>query len=124
MANPRQAEWDQHRSAIGENPDGTVQTISPEEMARLDKASMGMAPLLQMYATRQERELRFEEERLYTNMGSLWRVKCSVDGIELGEATRGNKKMAKNVAAWEGAKKLGLAVGQGARVMLTAARMN
>lgn len=77
-------------------------------MDRIDKASMGMAALVQMYATRQERELRFEEERFSTNMGSLWRVKCTIDGIELGEATRANKKMAKNVAGWEGAKKLGL----------------
>lgn len=81
-------------------------------MARIDNAAMGMAPLVQMYATRHDRELRFEEERFYTNMGSLWRIKCTLDGIELGEATRANKRMAKNVAAWEGAKKLGLTVSE------------
>jgi len=106
----RQTEYDQHRTAISSNPDGTVQTISNDEMERIDKASMGMAALIRVYGDNQGRDVKYEEERHETNLGILWRVKCVVDGIEIGEATRANKQTAKNVAAWKGAKKLGLAV--------------
>lgn len=106
----RQIDYDQHRTAIASNPDGTVQTISNTEMERIDKASMGMAALIRVYGDNQDRHVKYEEEKHETNLGVLWRVKCVVDGIELGEATRANKQTAKNVAAWIGAKKLGLAV--------------
>lgn len=33
-----------------------------------------------------------------------------VDGIEVGEATRSGRKVAKNVAAWEACRRLGLVV--------------
>jgi hypothetical protein len=106
----RQSDYDQHRTAIAGNPDGTVQTISTTEMERIDKASMGMAALIRVYGDNQGRHVKYEEEKHETNLGVLWRVKCVVDGIELGEATRADKQTAKNVAAWTGAKKLGLAV--------------
>jgi hypothetical protein len=95
---------------VGENPDGTVQTISDAEMARIDEASMGMAALVRVYGNTQDRLVKYEEEKYETSLGVLWNIKCIVDGIELGQATRANKQTAKNVAAWEAAKQLGLAV--------------
>jgi hypothetical protein len=106
----RQADYDQHRTAIAGNPDGTVQTISNEEMARIDNASMGMAALVRVYGEKEDRLVKYEEERHDTNLGVLWSVKCVVDGIQLGEATRASKQTAKNVAAWHAAKRLGLVV--------------
>ena len=108
--NYMKTEYHQHHTAIGAGPDGQVIVLSDEQMARIDHASMGMAGLVQMYANKQERELRFEEERYETNLGLLYKMTCLVDGIELGEATRSSKKTAKNVASWEAAKKLGLTV--------------
>jgi len=52
----RQSEYDQHRTAISSNPDGTVQTISNSEMARIDTASMGMAALIRVYGDNQDRD--------------------------------------------------------------------
>lgn len=104
-------EHEQHHSTIGATIDGHVQMQSDSEIARIDQASMGMAPLVQLYTNTQDRELMYEEERYETNLGALWKIKCTVDGIELGEAVRTVKKTAKNVAAWEAAKKLGLTVG-------------
>ena len=67
-------------------------------------------PRMVVMTERKEAETIYEEERHETNLGILWRVKCVVDGIEIGEAMRANKQTANNVAAWTGAKKLGLAV--------------
>ncbi|KAK8845434.1 hypothetical protein IAR55_006147 [Kwoniella newhampshirensis] len=103
-------EHEQHHSTIGATVDGHAHMQSDAEIARIDQASIGMAPLVQMYTNSQDRELRYEEERYETNLGALWKIKCTVDGIELGEAVRTVKKTAKNVAAWEAAKKLGLTV--------------
>ncbi|WWD22380.1 hypothetical protein CI109_106871 [Kwoniella shandongensis] len=103
-------EHDQHHMTIGATLDGHVQLQSDAEIARIDAASLGMAQLVQLYTAHQDRELRYEEERYETNIGALWKIKVTVDGIELGEAVRPVKKMAKNVAAWEAAKKLGLVI--------------
>lgn len=78
-------------------------------MARIDKASTGTASLLRVYGDKENRKVAYEEERYDTTLGILWAVKVSVDGVEIGQATRANKKTAKNVAAWEAAKALGLA---------------
>lgn len=79
-------------------------------MVKIDQASLGMAALLKVYGDNQERKVEYKEERYDTNLGILWHMKVMVDGVELGEATRANRKTAKNVAAWEAAKALGLAV--------------
>lgn len=79
-------------------------------MARIDQASLGMAALIKVYGDTHDRKVHYAEERYDTNLGILWRMKVSVDGIELGQATRANKKTAKNVAALEAARALGLAV--------------
>ena len=111
--NYMKTEHDQHHASIGAGPDGSVILLDEEALARIDNAALGMAALVQIYATRQDRELRFEEERYETNVGALYRVICTLDGIEMGEATRSARKIAKNVAGWEAAKKLGLAVSFG-----------
>jgi dsRNA-specific ribonuclease len=69
-----------------------------------------MHTFLQMYCHTQDRKLRYDEEKYDTSLGLLWKMTVSVDGIELGEGTRATRKVAKNVAAWEAAKKLGLTV--------------
>ncbi|WVQ80350.1 hypothetical protein IAT38_002455 [Cryptococcus sp. DSM 104549] len=102
------SEYEQHHLAVGAGIDGHVQMQSDAEMARIDVASLGMAALVQMYTNKQDRELRWEDQRYETALGSLWRVKCTVDGIELGEGVRTAKRNAKNVAGLEAARKLGL----------------
>lgn len=79
-------------------------------MDRIDAQSQGMLLLLKMYCKQQERRLQLVEDKLDTPAGWFWQVRCLVDGIEIGEAIRAGKKQARNVAAWEGAKKLRLAV--------------
>lgn len=79
-------------------------------MKRIDDASTGMAALLKVYGNTHDRKVEYDDERYDTNLGILYRVTVRVDDVELGEATRANKKTAKNVAAWEAAKLLGLAV--------------
>lgn len=106
----RKSEYDQHRTAIGQNPDGTVQTISDAKMARIDKASQGMAALLKAYGDTKDRKIVYDEDKYDTTLGLLWHMKVSVNGVMLGEATRADRRIAKNVAAWEAAKALGLAV--------------
>jgi len=78
--------------------------LSEEQMTRIDRKALGMATLVQMYGNRQEREVRFEEERYETNVGLSFKMTCLVDGIELGEGTRSMRKNAKNAAGWEAAK--------------------
>lgn len=107
----RKSEYDQHRTAIGQNADGTVQTISDEKMARIDKASQGMASVLKVYGDTKDRKIEYDEDKYDTTLGLLWHMKVSVNGVMLGEATRADRRIAKNVAAWEAAKALGLAVG-------------
>ncbi|WVF66229.1 hypothetical protein IAT40_000969 [Kwoniella sp. CBS 6097] len=106
--NYMKTEYEQHHSTVGATLDGRVEVQNKAEIARIDNASQGMAILVQMYCSNQDRELRWEEEKYETNVGSLWKIQCTVDGIELGEGVRPFKKAAKNVAGWEAAKKLGL----------------
>ena len=72
-----------------------------------------MAALLKAYGDKQDRKITYNDDRYDTSLGLLWHTKVSVDGVELGEATRADKRTAKNVAAWEAAKLLGLAVSRG-----------
>jgi hypothetical protein len=103
--NYMKTEHDQHHLAsIGAGPDGRVIMLSEEQMTRIDRKALGMATLVQMYGNRQEREVRFEEERYETNVGLSFKMTCLVDGIELGEGTRSMRKNAKNAAGWEAAK--------------------
>ncbi|WVR03453.1 hypothetical protein IAU60_000444 [Kwoniella sp. DSM 27419] len=101
-------EYEQHQNTVGTTLEGRVVTQTPAEIARIDTAAMGMEKLVQMYTEVQERELRWEEERNETAVGALWRVRCTVDGIDLGEAVRPYKKSARNMAGWEAAKKEGI----------------
>ena len=103
-------EHDQHHNAVGPNPDGSVMILPEGERKRIDHASTGMVPLVKLYASKNERELNFEFKEYETSVGSLYEWTCTIDGIELGRAARADRKVAKNVAAWEAAKKLGLAV--------------
>lgn len=103
-------EYEQHHLTLSSSITGGPHLHTEDELTRIDTASQGMANLLQMYCYRQDRELHFDEERFETHCGILWRLKCLVDGIEVGEATRSGRKVAKNVSAWEGCKKLGLVV--------------
>jgi hypothetical protein len=103
-------EHDQHQNAVGADDEGAVIVMDEEEVNRVNAAAMGMLPLVKMYAETYERELTWEEDRFDTTIGTLYRIRCIVDGMELGEATRSARKDARNVAAWEAAKKLGLTV--------------
>jgi len=103
-------EHDQHQNAIGADQEGVIIVMDEDEVNRVNMAAMGMTPLVKMYAETYERELTWEEDKAETTIGPLFKVKCIVDGMELGEAMRASKKDAKNVAAWEAAKKLGLTV--------------
>lgn len=64
-----------------------------------------------MYGEQSERTVEYETERFETSVGHLWRLKCIVDGIEMGDATRASRYRARNAAALEAAKKIGLIVG-------------
>jgi ribonuclease-3 len=102
-------EYHQHYSVIGTAYDGAVQVAaSPEELDRLDAMAEGMALLVRMYGTSNERKIEYDSERFETSVGILWRMRCSVDGIEMGDATRSSRYRARNAAAWEAARKLGL----------------
>lgn len=102
------AENEQYHRASAAGLDGSVVLLTEEEMKRIDDAARGMAPLVTMYCNRQGRQLSWEEETYETLVGKLCKIKCCVDGVELGEGTRSVRKAAKSVAAWEAAKKLGL----------------
>lgn len=82
-------------------------------MAQIDKASIGMASLIRNHGDINDQKIEYKEDQYDTSLGILWHIKVFVEGVELGEATRANRKTAKNVAAWEAAKLLGLAVGPG-----------
>lgn len=106
-------EHDQHQNAVGADDKGVIIVMDEDEVNRVNSAATGMIPLVQLYAKTYEWELTWEEDRLETTIGTLFRIRCIVDGMELGEATRAAKRDAKNVAAWEAAKKLGLTVSYG-----------
>jgi hypothetical protein len=84
-------------------------------MAQIDNASTGMASLIRNHGDINDQKIEYKEDQYDTSLGILWHIKVFVEGVELGEATRANRKTAKNVAAWEAAKLLGLAVGPGPR---------
>ncbi|WOO83567.1 Ribonuclease 3 [Vanrija pseudolonga] len=95
--------------------DGLVHAASdPAELERIDAMSEGMALLVGTYARSRDRVASYEVVRSETNVGALWSVKCLIDGVEMGEATRAVKNRARNAAAWEAAVRLGLTVGSGA----------
>lgn len=101
----------QHYSALGMDPDGIVEVApSPQEVERIDARAEGMALLLAMYGKTTARAVEYDTLRFETSVGPLWKLTCSVDGIEMGHATRPTKLKARNAAAWEAAKKLGLTV--------------
>lgn len=102
-------EHEQHQNAVGTDFEGNVIVMDPAEIAKVDEQARGMLLLLKMHVKAYERELRFEEQRHETSIGTLFQLKCLVDGMELGEATRAGRNQAREVAAWEAAKKLGLA---------------
>lgn len=92
--------------------DGVVHAATDRaELERIDAMSEGMALLVGTYARSRDRLASYEIVRSETNVGALWTVKCLVDGVEMGEATRAVKNRARNAAAWEAAVKLGLTVG-------------
>ncbi len=101
-------EYEQHHSATGAGPDGVI--LSDTDIQRIDHASVGMAALVQMYASKRARKIGWDEERFETSVGVIWKMTLLLDGIEMGQGTRAVKKTAKNVAAWYAAPKLGLAV--------------
>lgn len=102
-------EHDQHSNAVGADEDGSVIVMDEDEIARIDGLARGMFLLVKMHCEAYERDLRWEEDRYETSIGTLYKMRIMVDGMELGEATRAGKIQAKDVAAWEAAKKLGLA---------------
>lgn len=102
-------EYDQHSNAVGADDDGNVIVMDEDEIARVDDLARGMFLLVQMHCDAVAREFRWEEDRYETSIGTLYRMRVMVDGMELGEATRAGKQQAKDVASWEAAKKLGLA---------------
>jgi ribonuclease-3 len=105
-------EYAQHYSVLGTAYDGTVAVAaSPEELDRLDAAAEGMALLVKMYAAQRSRTVTYDVERYETSVGVLWRMRCALDGVEMGDATRSSRYRARNAAAWEAAKKLGLTAG-------------
>ncbi|WWC58068.1 uncharacterized protein I303_100603 [Kwoniella dejecticola CBS 10117] len=102
-------EYEQHYLTIGSTLDGRVISMeNQEELNKIDEKAMGMANLVSMFCANQERDLYWQEEKVQTNQGLLWKIKCLVDGIELAESIRPFKKQARNAAGWEAAKKLGL----------------
>lgn len=103
-------EHDQHSNAVGADEEGTVIVMDEDEMQRIDESARGMFLFVKMRCEAYEREMRWEEDRYETSIGTLFKMRVIVDGMELGEATRAGKNQAKDVAAWEAAKKLGLAV--------------
>jgi hypothetical protein len=106
----RRSEYEQHHLTLSSTLSGGSQKYTEDEIALIDASSQGMVNLIKQYCFQQDRELHFEEERYETNCGILWRLRCLVDGIEVGDATRSGRKIAKNVAAWEACRRLGLMV--------------
>lgn len=108
--NYMKAENRQFHLASAAGLDGTVELLTEDQMLKIDNAAKGMALLVTMYCNRQNRKIEWQEEQFETYVGTLCKIKCCVDGVELGEGTRSSKKAAKSVAAHEAAKKLGLVV--------------
>lgn len=103
-------EHDQHLRAVEHDYDGNVIIMDRDELGKIDQMARGMALLVQMWGKSQEREIRWEVDKLFTEVGVLWRSKCTMDGIDMGEAVRADRTVAKDVSGWEAAKRLGLAV--------------
>ncbi|KAK6905159.1 hypothetical protein I204_08183 [Kwoniella mangroviensis CBS 8886] len=106
-------EFEQHHLTVGATSDGrSIYLENEDELKKVDEGAVGMSKLVECYCSSAERELRWQEEKIYTNQGLLWKTKCLVDGIELSEALRPFRRIAKNVAGLTAAKKLGLTVSQ------------
>lgn len=103
-------EYKQHYSAMGAGLDGILEVCSsPEALDKLDEAAEGMALLINTWGKARERRIDWECERYLTGVGELWRMRLSVDGVEMGDAIRAFTQRAKNAAALQAARKLGLA---------------
>ena len=100
-------EHDMYYSALGLS-DGQLKT--EEEQIRSDRSKEGMAMLVVAYGVQAGKTVGWEEEKVETKIGGLWRMSCVVDGTELGRATRAERKIAKDVSGWQAAEALGLAV--------------
>lgn len=107
------SEHTQHLLAVGADAEGHIIVAPMEEWERVNELATGMTQLVKAYAESYDRDLKWEEEKYETSIGPLFKIKCVIDGMELGEGTRSEKRDAKNVAAWEAAKKVGLTVGWG-----------
>ena len=103
-------EHEQHSRAVGVTQDGEITLIDEEEKARIDKASTGMLKLIKYCASSRGWGITFDEIVYETSVGMLYEYRCIVDGKEAGRGTRAEKKLAKNVAALEAVKALGLEV--------------
>ncbi|EIW73285.1 hypothetical protein TREMEDRAFT_59450 [Tremella mesenterica DSM 1558] len=82
--------------------------MNADELRRADDAAIGMSGLLLAYGARQGKLVEWEEKRRESHLGTIWEVGCKVDGEMMGHGTRSGRKSARNAAAWEGAKRLGL----------------
>ncbi|KAL7418865.1 hypothetical protein Q5752_006549 [Cryptotrichosporon argae] len=106
-----ESEHCQHHAATGAGADGVVRTAADQAaLDAADRPAEGMALLVQMFGKTMGRDVVWDAERFETSVGVLWRITCLVDGIEMGDGTRAIRKRAKDVAGFEAAKKLGLAV--------------
>ena len=101
---------EQFRSVVGQDGEGGAIITTQDEIKRIERESMGMVQKVERYCGEKGKVVRWWEESLKTSAGSLWHLKCTVDGIELGDAIRLKKKAAMNIAGWYAAKRLGLAV--------------
>lgn len=100
----------QHNSAMGAGVDGVLEVASsPEALDKLDEAAEGMALLINTWGKVRERRIEWDCERYLTGVGELWRMRLSVDGVEMGDAIRAYIQRAKNAAGLQAARKLGLA---------------
>ncbi|WWC85763.1 uncharacterized protein L201_000629 [Kwoniella dendrophila CBS 6074] len=109
-------EFNQHHYIIGQTLDGRVISADSstekekDELIKINEKSIGMYDFIKRYCDLQEPklELNWKEEKFKTNQGSLWRIKCLIDGFELSESIRPFRKLAQNVAGYEAAKRIGL----------------
>ncbi|ORX34640.1 ribonuclease III domain-containing protein [Kockovaella imperatae] len=102
------SEHEQHSRAVGVEPDGEVRFMEEEERTRIDKSSRGMLKFIKHHASLQGWKIEFHETVYETTVGMLYEYRCVVNGEDVGSGTRADKKMAKNVAALEAVKTLGL----------------
>ncbi len=103
-------EYDQHNSAMGAGIDGTLAlAVSPEALDKMDEAAQGMALLVSTWAKVRGRRIEWERERHLTSVGELWRIRVYINGAIMGDAVRAFVPRAKDAAALQAARKVGLA---------------